>query len=232
MQNSKQLDLLSPQQIYEETRDFLKSKRDDNLDDLAHLISACRSAIGQLDTGIAAQLNKKSTRGISAEDRVIARTRVSQLRRQRALLVNARKQLRSRLRSFSSKQILSDKLDQIKADSKDPAKRAVWKKALEKNLRKFPRDTLQNARSAKSDITKEKYLRVSNDLAEVASISDPDLQRDAAERFLKDHNPEWHSKLSGDAEYKQQMLTVFLNAVTAQQFTTNEEENGGRDEAV
>jgi hypothetical protein len=226
------MNILNSEQIYDRTRDFLKSKRDNNLDDLATLINECRDAIDQLDTDIESQLNNKNARGISSEDRVIARTRISNLKRQRARMVNARKQLRTRLREFSDDQILSDKLDQLKADAKDPAKRAIWRNALEKNLKKFPSDIQKSARSAKSEVTKDKYQRIASELAEVVSISDADLKGDAVERFLKDHKPEWLTKISGDPKYKQQMLTIFLDALTSQQWSSFMEERGGRDEAV
>ena len=63
--------------------------------------------------------------------------------------------------------------------------------------------------------TKAHWQPALADMQVILSEPSIELQRDAAEKFLRKHQPNWVAKLSGDAEYRTELLDVFLDALTA-----------------
>lgn len=206
---------ISPQQVIDEAQDFLRSKRDDNLEDFARHAKNITDAITRLESELEQHILAKRERGISKTERDILAVRIAECRDLKRRLTNARSDLSTRLAEFRNRTVGALNTNRIRAAAKNPSRRNIWRAALTKNLRKFPSEIRKKAQSAKMEHTKARWQPALTDMLEILAEPSVELRRDAAEKFIKRHQPNWAAKLGGDAEYRTELLDVFLESVNA-----------------
>lgn len=205
---------ISPQKVIDEAQDFLRSKRDDNLEDFARHAKNITDAITQLESELEQHTLAKREKGISKPERDILALRIAQHQDMKRRLTSARSDLTTRLAEFRNKTVGALNTNRIRAAAKNPSRRNIWRAALTKNLRKFPSEIRKKAQSAKMEHTKARWQPALTDMLGILTEPSVELRRDAAEKFIKRHQPNWAAKLGGDVEYRTELLDIFLDALT------------------
>lgn len=203
----------SPSQVNEDAQDFLRSKRNDNLNDFALHVKSTTDAITYVDAELKRLELEKRDKNVSKTGRMLISVEVAELRDLKRKLTGTRSELSVRLTEFRNKTVNTLNTSRLRQAAKDPSRRNLWKPALTKNLRKFPSEIQKKAQSAKMEHTKARWQPALADMKTILDETSVELQRDAAEKFIRKHKPDWAAKLSGDADYRTELLDVFLEAL-------------------
>ncbi len=204
---------ISPQQVIDEAQDILRSRRDDNLEDFARLAKWITDSTSQITAELAELRQQRRSKDVAKTQKDILLVRIAQHKDLMRRLKNAHAELSSRLSEFRDKTVGALNTARLRAAAKDPTRRNIWMPALTKNLRKYPSQIQKKALSAKMVHTKARWQPALEDMKAILDEFSVDLQREAAEKFLRKHEPNWAAKLSGDAEYRGELLDVFLESV-------------------
>jgi hypothetical protein len=211
---------IPPETVITEAQDFLRSRRDDNLEDFAHHAKSITDTITHVESELEKLALAKRDKNTNKTERDILAVRIAKYQDMKRKLTSTRSELATRLSDFRNKTVGALNTTRIRAAAKNPTRRNIWKPALTKNLQRFPSEVQKKAQSAKMYHTKARWQPALEDMKDVLTEPSVELQRDAAEKFIRKHQPNWAAKLTGDVQYRTELLDVFLGSVNA--LTTTE----------
>lgn len=203
----------SPAQVNDEALDFLKTKRNDSLDDFATQAEAINTSIISVEEKLASYQHRRGEKSLSKTEKDLLAIRIAEAKDLLRRLKSTRGELSQRLSDFREKTIGTLRVNHLRSASKDTKRRQIWKAALQKNLMKLPAEIVKKATSARMEHTKAKWVPAKDEMIMILNEESTEYQREAADKFLKRYEPTWAAKLHGDADYRNEMLDVLINSI-------------------